>query len=140
MMRVVTGEDNYNAQKDFVGLLCSLAQDHNLHIHLVHHVRKLEDENKVPGKFDSKGSGAITDQVDQVLTVWRNKQKQREVEQIQLNNGIIPAKLQSTSDALLICDKNRHGDWEGQIRLWYHASSLQYTSDQRAIPTDLIKQ
>ena len=134
LMRVVSGEDNYNAQKDFVGLLCSLARDHNIHIHLVHHVRKLEDENKVPGKFDSKGSGSITDQVDQVLTVWRNKKKQHEVEQIQFHNGIIPASLQTTSDALLICDKNRHGEWEGQIRLWYHAPSLQYTADNRAMP------
>ena len=108
-MRVVAGEDNYNAQKDFVGRLCSLARDHNIHIHLVHHVRKLEDEKKMPGKFDSKGSGAITDQVDQVLTVWRNKEKQKTIEQFTFDKKLLTPEIENKPDSILACDKNRHG-------------------------------
>lgn len=139
MMRVVMGEDDYNQQKDFVGKLCNLARDHNVHIHLVHHIRKLADESQVPGKFDSKGSGAITDQVDQVLTVWRNKKKQRDVEKSLRSSGEVSLDLKNEPDALLVCDKNRHGEWEGRITLWYHAQSLQYASDSRGIPIDLMK-
>lgn len=137
MMRVVMGEDDYNGQKDFVGQLCNLARDHNVHIHLVHHVRKLADENQIPGKFDSKGSGATTDQVDQVLTVWRNKKKQNDVE-VAKRNGEVSDELRSKPDCLLVCDKNRHGEWEGRVALWYHAPSLQYTSDQRCVPLDMM--
>ncbi len=138
LMRVVKGEDDYNRQKDFVGQLCSLARDHGLHIHLVHHIRKLADENAIPGKFDSKGSGAITDQVDQVLTVWRNKRKQQDLETA-MRKGNVSDELRKVPDALLVCDKNRHGEWEGKIALWYHAPSLQYTPDSRCIPLDLLR-
>ncbi len=138
LMRVVAGEDNYNAQKDFVGRLCSLARDHNIHIHLVHHVRKLEDEKKMPGKFDSKGSGAITDQVDQVLTVWRNKEKQKSLAQITFDKKPPTPEIENQPDAILACDKNRHGDWEGGIGLWYHEASLQYTSDNQRKTIDLL--
>lgn len=138
LMRVVAGEDNYNAQKDFVGLLCTLARDHQIHIHLVHHVRKLSDETQVPGKFDSKGSGAITDQVDQVLTVWRNKKKQSIIEKSQHVNRPVLTETKNEPDALLVCDKNRHGDWEGRVLLWYHSPSLQYTSDARTTPINFM--
>jgi twinkle protein len=41
LMKCVAGEDDYNAQKYFVDELTALARDHNVHIHLVHHIRKL---------------------------------------------------------------------------------------------------
>ena len=138
MMRVVAGEDNYNAQKDFVGLLCSLAHDHNVHIHLVHHCRKPADDSAIPNKFDGKGSGAISDQVDQVLTVWRNKPKERAVEKALGKSEPVSPEVAGRGDALLVCDKNRHGEWEGKVSLWYHSPSLQYTADSRCTPVDLM--
>lgn len=139
LMKCVRGEDDYNGQKDFVDMLTTLARDLGVHIHLVHHVRKGENEDKAPGKFDAKGSGAISDQVDQVLTVWRNKKKERTVERIQRTPGaLIDDETQKQPDAVLICDKNRHGEWEGSVQLWYDPRSLQYTSDSRCIPLDMI--
>jgi twinkle protein len=44
LMKCVSGEDDYNAQKSFVDELTSLARDHNVHIHLIHHIRKLQSE------------------------------------------------------------------------------------------------
>lgn len=138
LMKCVRGEDDYNGQKDFVDMLTSLARDHDMHIHIVHHVRKGESEDKAPGKMDSKGSGAIVDQVDQVLTVWRNKRKEREIESLQRAGGAADANLEKAPDAVLICDKNRHGEWEGRVSLWYHPQSLQYTGDKRCMPIDMI--
>jgi twinkle protein len=77
LMKCVKGEDDFNGQKDFVNALCSIAQDTGMHIHLVHHIRKGSDENHLPGKFDLKGSGSITDQVDNVFIVYRNKRKEK---------------------------------------------------------------
>ena len=138
LMRVVPGEDSYNQQKDFVGRLCSLVHDIDIHIHLVHHIKNPDDESKVPNKFEAKGSGSIADQVDQCLGVWRNKLKQRAVEKALRENTAIPEKLANDGDALLVCDKNRHGEWEGRVALWYHASSLQYTGDPRCIPINFM--
>jgi len=140
LMKCVRGEDDYNGQKDFVDMLTGLARDLDVHIHLVHHVRKGENEDKVPGKFDGKGSGAISDQVDQVLTVWRNKKKERTVEKLLRAGQVIDEEIKKSPDAMLICDKNRHGEWEGSVALWYHPQSLQYTGVSRCIPLDMVGQ
>ncbi len=112
LMKCVKGEDDYNAQKDFVNELCSFAQTHGVHVHLVHHVRKGESENKTPGKFDVKGAGAITDQVDNVFIVWRNKIAERE------NNG--------EPTCVVACEKQRNGEFEGKFGFWFDHGSQQY--------------
>ncbi|MGE9120733.1 hypothetical protein, partial [Escherichia coli] len=42
-------------------------------------------------------------------------------------------------DQLLICDKQRNGDWEGKISLWYHPSSRQYMEAISEQPHDLME-
>jgi len=59
LMKCVPSEDDYNAQKYFVDELTALARDHNVHVHLVHHIRKLSSEEITPNKNDIKGTGAI---------------------------------------------------------------------------------
>lgn len=115
LMKCVRGADDYNAQKDFVDALCAAAKDYGMHVHLVHHIRKLENELKVPGKMDIKGAGEITDQADNVLVVWRNKTDPKK-------------RLPDDPDCLLICDKQRNGSgWEGHIKLYFDPASQQYT-------------
>lgn len=119
LMKCVKGEDDYNAQKDFVDALTAVARGTEMHVHLVHHLRKGQTEGAVGGKFDLKGSGSVADQVDNVFIVWRNKKKQFEA---QTGSEVDP----SEPDALLVCEKQRHGEWEGKVALWYHAPSMQY--------------
>lgn len=121
LMKVVKGEDDYNGQKAFVDKCCEFAQDMNTHVHIIHHSRKLADENQIPGKMDAKGSGAIVDQVDQCFTVWRNKRKEQ---QRQRNDDKFN---EDEPDALIVCDKNRHGDWEGRIGLYYIPGAASYS-------------
>ena len=40
-------------------------------------------------------------------------------------------------DAMLLCDKNRHGDWEGRLNLWFHQRSTQYIGHPRDQVMDL---
>lgn len=122
LMKCVKGEDDFNGQKDFVNALCSIAQDAGVHIHLVHHMRKGADEKHLPGKFDLKGSGSITDQVDNVFIVWRNKKKAQDRQE----NGAVD---EADPDALLICEKQRNGEWEGRIPLWFESDSQQYVGE-----------
>ena len=119
LMKCVRGTDDFNAQKNFVDELTSIARDYGCHIHLVHHIRKLENELKKPDKTDVKGAGEITDQVDNVLLVWRNKAEQRK---------------EADPDAALICCKQRHGEWEGGVNLWFHAESQQFVEVPKGEP------
>lgn len=119
LMKCVASEDDYNGQKMFVDELTAIARDHGIHIHLVHHIRKPSDENHKPSKYDYKGTGAITDQVDNVISVWRNKAKEKKRDEGKPVEDKEP-------DALLICDKQRNGEWEGSIGLWFDRQSMQY--------------
>lgn len=126
LMKCVAGEDDYNAQKAFVDELTALARDHNVHIHLIHHIRKLASEEVQPNKNDIKGSGAISDQVDNVLMVWRNKKKEH-----QSQNGTAD---HLTPDAMLMCEKQRNGEAEDWYSLWYHKDSKQFIESHDAFP------
>ena len=119
LMKCVSGEDDYNGQKEFVDQLTSIARDYGIHVHLIHHIKKPANEEHRPNKYDYKGSGAITDQVDNVISVWRNKVKERNRE---AGKGVSDGE----PDALLICDKQRNGEWEGNIGLWFHKDSQQF--------------
>lgn len=138
LMKCVQGEDDYNGQKVFVDTLCRLARECDMHIHLVHHSRKKENERDKPGKFDAKGSGSIIDQVDQLITVWRNKPKEAAIKKCRDNGQPVPDDISAKCDAMLICDKNRHGDWEDHAFLWFDPASLQYTSDARRKPMNFM--
>lgn len=105
-------EDDFNGQKDFVGHLCSIARDTGIHIHLVCHARKAENEDKIPGKHDVRGSASLTDQVDNVICVWRNKNEKR-------NQG---------EDAMILIQKQRNGEWEGKDVLTFNAAGQCFTS------------
>ncbi len=128
LMKCGMGEDDYNGQKSFVDGLCTIAKDTGCHIHLVLHVKKGRDEFAMPTKFDIKGSGAITDLVDNVFIVWRNKQKE-----INARSGVEFAP--DEPDAMLLLVKQRHGENEGEYRLYFDRPSLQYAEYHNAIPT-----
>lgn len=128
LMKVVKGEDDYNAQKDFVETLCVIARDTGCHIHLVLHIKKLKAETDIPNKFDIKGSGAISDLVDNVFMVWRNKGKEAA---IRMGEDYSP----DDPDCLLILDKQRHGETEGRYRFYFDNASMQYMEERNANPT-----
>lgn len=124
-------EDDFTAQKLFIDAICTIARDTGMHVHLVAHSRKARDENSPPGKMDVKGSGSIIDQADNIITVWRNKGK----ETAQQTGGAWSA---DDPDALLICDKQRNGEWEGRIALWFEPASLQFVESASAHPSDML--
>lgn len=130
LMKCVASEDDYNGQKAFVDELTAIARDHQIHIHLVHHIKKPTDESHKPTKYDFKGTGAITDQVDNVIAVWRNKSKEK-------NRAAGKLVADMEPDALLICDKQRNGEWEGQIGLWFDQQSMQYIGNYGDEPLSL---
>lgn len=125
LMKCGIGEDDYNRQKSFINELCTIAKATDLHIHLIAHSRKKDTEKTVMDKFDVKGSGAITDLADNVFTVWRNKKKEDDA-----RKPTQDPKIQDAPDAIVNCDKQRHGEWEGKIGLWFEPASMQFLGNQ----------
>jgi twinkle protein len=129
LMKCVSGEDDYNAQKQFVDTLTAIARDNDIHIHLVHHIRKLANADSRPSKFDLRGSSSITDQVDNVLILHRNKTKEHDIQAGKDVDMTLP-------DAMLLCEKQRNGDHEEWYAFWYDTSSQQFLDKQGAIPME----
>lgn len=113
LMKIDIDEDGYNDQRRFVDTLCSIAKDTGMHIHLVAHARKGNDEDKLPSKMDVRGGGSLTDQADNVLSVWQAKTESGR-------------KANFGAEAILTCCKQRHGGWEGQIPLRFDKRSLRF--------------
>lgn len=128
LAKCVAGEDDMNGQKRFVDELTSIARDYKCHVHVVHHIRKLENEMKKPGKNDLKGSGAIGDLADNIFVVYRNKEKE-----IALRNEGKFAKLADDPDQSLICWKQRNYEGtvsdEFELKLWFNIDSQLYTGE-----------
>lgn len=131
LMKCGIPNDDLNAQKLFVDRLCWAAKTENIHIHLVHHMRKNVNETVKPNKHDFRGAGEITDLVDNVFIVHRNKAKEEA-----LRKGEEVAETEP--DCTLTIAKQRHGEWEGVFSLWFHQDSKQFLPNATGRPMPFL--
>lgn len=127
MMMICTSEERLDEQKKFSTGLVRLAQETGLHVHVITHCRKPQTggEDKLPSRYEIRGSSAISDQAHNVMVVWMNKAKYAKLEE---NPNDFDAAEQPC--AVVKCDKQRNGKWEGKIKLWHHANSLRFCDDR----------
>ena len=119
-------EDDYNGHKAFIDKLTDFAKEHDATILLITHMRKREDEHRISGKMDIKGSGSLSDMVESVLICWRNKGKERAIQKAeQCGEDPDPDEI-AKPDAMLICEKQRNGEVEPRIPLWFDRESQQF--------------
>ena len=139
LMKTGVPNDDYQGQQLYVDDLVTFAQDHNCHLHLVAHSRKKENEQSAPTKMDVKGTSALTDLVDNVFSVWRDKTKETAISNSEFTGEPVPEKIMNKADVKINCDKNRHGGWEGVINLWFDKDSLQYLEHSGARPKSYVE-
>ena len=119
LMKCGINEDDLNKQKAFANKLAVAARDLNIHIFIVAHSRKTADENANASKFDVAGSANLTNLVDNVISVHRNKG--REVEAMNVMPDIDIMNEWMASVWLL---KQRHG--KGIETKWGFSFEPQY--------------
>ena len=122
-MMVVSSEEKLDEQKQFMTDLVRMAQETGLHVHLICHCRKPQSglEDKPPTKHELRGTSAITDQAHNVVTVWANKAKEARL----LENEFDP--IREEPDAAVTVCKQRNGQFEGRIKLWFDKASMRFT-------------
>jgi twinkle protein len=126
MMMVCGSEESLDEQKQFATDLVRVAQETALHVHLVTHCRKPQaGDDKPPTKYDIRGSSAISDQVANVVTIWANKPKRSKLE-----HDATDALALAEPDALVSVEKQRNGEWEGRVKLWFDEPSLRFLDDR----------
>lgn len=114
LMKCGMAPDDYGAQKLFVDKVQSVAHANPLHIHLVAHARKGNDDSKPPRLHDIKGASEIADMAENVLCVWRNKDKEKR-----------PEEKADEPDASLTVEAQRNADgWIGTVNLNHDPESM----------------
>ncbi|MDE1906849.1 MAG: AAA family ATPase [Rhodospirillales bacterium] len=126
LMKCGIAEDDSPGLQRFMNELTSAARDTGCHVILVHHVRKAQDESKIPGKMDLKGTGNISDQADNVVIQWIDKKLADEQ-----SKGIAPT---DKPHGYLVVEKQRFGEWEGAIPLFFDEESLHHLDYDRDRP------
>lgn len=109
LMKCGIPTDDYNGQKLLVDQLQSIAHKYPLHMHLVAHARKDKDDEKPARLHDIKGASEIADMAENVLSVWRNKRKEKD-----------KSRYQDEPDATLTIEAQRNADgWIGMVPLFF---------------------
>ena len=134
LMKCGFAEDDYNGVKKFVEKLCDFKNEFDCHVFLVTHARKGKSEEEEIGKFDVKGTGTIVDLADNLINWWRNKKKERLAEEGQMDAEVVDAMC----DAEMIIDKQRNGDWEGKIKMWFCKNSRQFREHKHSRNVEFV--
>lgn len=135
------GTADRDKEADFIDRLQWAAKSLNCHIHLVCHVRKPDNrgEDYRPNKFDVRGAGQLVDLCDNLIIVWKDKKRES------MKGADLDIKnkeyFDKHTDQVLLIEKQRHGSWEGNVNLFFHAASLQFTSEENRVKhlDDVIK-
>ena len=99
-----------------------------VHVHLVAHPRKGQDETRGPGKLDVAGSSKITDGADNVFTVWSARKDENSAE----NDPDKP-------DAKLELQKQRNGDVQHYSQyLWFNKAAQQFATNSRRAAVEYV--
>lgn len=121
------GAGSMTAQKQAIQKLAFFTRRHNVHIHLVAHPRKAQDESRGPGKLDVAGSSKITDGADNVFTVWSARKDESE-------------PTTTEHDAKLTLQKQRHGDVQHkELKLWFCKEAQQFVSNYKRIAKPYVQ-
>jgi len=120
------GAGAMSAQKEAMRKLATFARANQVHIHLVAHPRKGQDEKKGPGKMDVAGYSKLTDAADNVFSVWADHKEEGE--------------RPEESDGKLELHKQRNGDIQSKkLWLFFNKACQQYSTDPRRRPYQYVK-
>ena len=139
LMRLGVGSEDYQGQEKAVFEVVSWAVEKGVHVHLVAHARKADRSNgtahAVPDAEDVKGTSEIASNAANIIGIWRNRKLEDEIRQATeaaaKGDGAADLKLQDLADkppVILNVSKQRNGDWEGKVGLWFNTESYQYRS------------
>ncbi len=139
LMRLGVGSEDYQGQEKAVFEVVSWAVEKGVHVHLVAHARKADRSNgpasAIPDAEDVKGTSEIASNAANVLGIWRNRKLEDEIRQAtgaaDKGDGAAELKARELADkppVILNVAKQRNGDWEGKIGLWFNTETYQYRS------------
>lgn len=131
LMRLGILGDDYNGQEKALFRIVDWTLSNNVHMHLVAHSRKSDKDRGVPGTGDIKGAMEIGANAFNIITVWRNRKLEDEVSAAEGEKAFDKVRdLQEKPGVIMNVAKQRNGDFEGRIGLWFDRETYRYHSSQ----------
>lgn len=129
LMRLGIASDDHVGQEKAVFRMVDWSVSSNIHLHVVAHARKGGAQAGAPETEDIKGAMEIGANAFNIVTVWRNRSLEDEIRKLEMQNLIDQAeKLKETPGVILNVAKQRNGDFEGKIGLWFDTNTYRYHS------------
>jgi twinkle protein len=123
LMKCGVNEDDLNRQKKFLDDLAVAARDLDIHLFIVAHSRKTNSDYEHATKLDVAGSANITNLVDNVLSVHRNKEREEAEREGDTTNEIM-----FTPKCSVHLVKQRHGKGvEAKWKFDFHPDTFSYS-------------
>lgn len=126
LMRLGIAGDDYTGQEKAVFEIVDWTIRNNVHTHLVAHARKSERGQGAPETEDIKGAMEIGANAFNILTVWRNRRLEEEIGAAK--SDAERAELAQKPGVILNVAKQRNGDFEGKVGLWFDQATYRYHS------------
>lgn len=129
LMRLGIVGDDYTGQERVIYELIEWTARNKVHTHLVAHARKSGDRDRgSPETEDIKGAMELGANAFNILTVWRNRKREAEIAEAATDEGKVRATFGGTGPVVLNVAKQRNGDFEGKVSLWFDQESNRYRS------------
>lgn len=126
LMRLGIAGDDYTGQEKAVFQIVDWAIAGNVHLHLVAHSRKGERGQGAPETEDIKGAMEIGANAFNILTVWRNRRHEDAIQAAESEDE--RKELEGQPGVILNVAKQRNGDFEGKVGLWFDQETYRYHS------------
>jgi twinkle protein len=126
LMRLGVDSEDYSAQERAVFEMVDWTLSNNVHVHLVAHSRKGDRDRGVPETADVKGAMEIGANAFNIIAVWRNRSLEEKIQQAQSEEE--KDQHREKPGVILNVAKQRNGDFEGKVGLWFNQENYQYQS------------
>jgi twinkle protein len=126
LMRLGIAQDDYNGQEKAVFQMVDWTIANGVHLHLVAHSRKGERGQGAPETEDIKGAMEIGANAFNIVTVWRNRRHEEELQAAKTEAD--RRELDEKPGVILNVAKQRNGDFEGKVGLWFDQTTYRYHS------------
>jgi twinkle protein len=127
LLRLGIASDDYAGQEKAVYEMVDWTVRHNVHTHLVAHARKAgKDASGPPETEDVKGASEIGSNAANILTFWRNRSHEEKLQAARTDDE--RAVLNEKPGVIMNVAKQRHGDFEGKVGLWFDQRTYRYHS------------
>lgn len=126
LMRLGIAGDDYTGQEKAMFRIVDWAIQNNVHVHLVAHARKGEKGQGAPETEDVKGAMEIGANAFNIISIWRNRKHEEELGAAE--DEASKAELEEKPGVILNVAKQRNGDFEGKIGLWFDQDTYRYHS------------